>query len=151
MEPFRNEPFSDFTQSHEQEALRKALETVRGQLDQAYPLWINGQPEWSDDRWIESYNPAQVDQRMGRVAQADVNQAIRAIEAASRVRTEWATVSVEDRARILWRAAGIMRRRKHELSAWLVMEAGKTWPEADGETAEAIDFLEYYGLSLIHI
>jgi len=27
----------------------------------------------------------------------------------------------------------------------MVYEAGKTWPEADGDTAEAIDFLEYYG------
>src|SRR5262249_4129412 len=49
-----------------------------------------------------------------------------------------------ERAAVLLRAAAIMRRRKHELSAQMVVEIGKTWPEADADTAEAIDFLEYY-------
>src|SRR5207249_9515388 len=49
-----------------------------------------------------------------------------------------------DRIKILTRAADIMRRRKHELSAWMIHEVGKTWPEADADTAEAIDFIEYY-------
>src|SRR5438445_4388948 len=31
-----------------------------------------------------------------------------------------------------------------EFDAWLVLEAGKTWPEADADVSEAIDFLEYY-------
>lgn len=38
-----------------------------------------------------------------------------------------------------------MRRRKLELSAWMVYEVGKNWIEAIADTAEAIDFLEYYG------
>jgi 1-pyrroline-5-carboxylate dehydrogenase len=42
-----------------------------------------------------------------------------------------------------------MRRRKHEFSAAMVLEAGKTWPEADGDTAEAIDFLEFYAREAI--
>ena len=37
-----------------------------------------------------------------------------------------------------------MRRRKHEFSAMMVLEVGKSWDEADADTAEAIDFLEYY-------
>src|SRR5947199_6113270 len=37
-----------------------------------------------------------------------------------------------------------MRKRKHEFSATMVYEVGKTWPEADADTAEAIDFLEFY-------
>ena len=34
--------------------------------------------------------------------------------------------------------------RKLEFDAWLVYEAGKTWPEADADVSEAIDFCEYY-------
>jgi 1-pyrroline-5-carboxylate dehydrogenase len=41
-------------------------------------------------------------------------------------------------------AARILRRRKLEFDAWLVYEAGKTWPEADADVSEAIDFCEYY-------
>jgi 1-pyrroline-5-carboxylate dehydrogenase len=42
------------------------------------------------------------------------------------------------------RVAAILRERKLEFDAWLVSEAGKTWPEADADVAEAIDFCEYY-------
>ncbi|PWT88084.1 MAG: 1-pyrroline-5-carboxylate dehydrogenase, partial [Blastocatellia bacterium] len=43
----------------------------------------------------------------------------------------------------------IMRERKHELSAWMIHEVAKTWPEADGDTAEAIDFCEYYAREML--
>ena len=42
-----------------------------------------------------------------------------------------------------------MRKRKHELSAWMIYEVAKTWPEADGDTAEAIDFCEFYGREML--
>ena len=38
------------------------------------------------------------------------------------------------------RIAAILRRRKHEFSAMMVLEESKSWAEADGDTAEAIDF-----------
>jgi 1-pyrroline-5-carboxylate dehydrogenase len=44
-----------------------------------------------------------------------------------------------------------MRRRKHEFSSYLVKEAGKPWNEADADTAEAIDFLEYYARQAIEL
>ena len=40
---------------------------------------------------------------------------------------------------------------RHVFSATMVYEAGKTWPEADGDTAEAIDFLEYYGREALRL
>ena len=42
-----------------------------------------------------------------------------------------------------------MRERKHEFSAWMIYEVAKTWPEADGDTAEAIDFLEFYAREML--
>src|SRR5207245_8688404 len=56
----------------------------------------------------------------------------------------WPAVPREDRVRMLVRTAKILRDRKFEFDAWLVIEAGKTWPEAEAEIAEAIDFCEYY-------
>jgi 1-pyrroline-5-carboxylate dehydrogenase len=35
-----------------------------------------------------------------------------------------------------------------EFDAWLVYEAGKTWPEAEADVCEAIDFCEYYALEM---
>lgn len=63
----------------------------------------------------------------------------------------WKHVDPKARARILFRAAAILRRKKHEFSAWLVYEAGKSWPEADADTAEAIDFMEFYGRQMIRL
>ncbi len=54
------------------------------------------------------------------------------------------------RARLhLIRAATLLRERKFEFDAWLVVEAGKTWPEAEAEVAEAIDFCEYYARQMV--
>src|SRR4030081_3672549 len=35
------------------------------------------------------------------------------------------------------------------MSALIVYEAGKPWPEADADTAETIDFLEFYGREML--
>ncbi|PYS66850.1 MAG: L-glutamate gamma-semialdehyde dehydrogenase, partial [Acidobacteria bacterium] len=58
-------------------------------------------------------------------------------------------VPAEERAQLLVRVAELMRERKHEFSAWMVYEVAKTWPEADGDTAEAIDFLEFYAREML--
>ncbi len=55
----------------------------------------------------------------------------------------------EERAQLLFRVAELMRARKHELSAWMIYEVAKTWPEADGDTAEAIDFCEFYAREML--
>ena len=54
-----------------------------------------------------------------------------------------------ERADLLFRVAATLRERKHEMSAWMIHEVGKTWPEADGDTAEAIDFCEFYGREML--
>jgi RHH-type proline utilization regulon transcriptional repressor/proline dehydrogenase/delta 1-pyrroline-5-carboxylate dehydrogenase len=48
------------------------------------------------------------------------------------------------RSNVLVRAAYLMRKRRDELCGVVMIEAGKTWREADGEVCEAIDFCEYY-------
>jgi 1-pyrroline-5-carboxylate dehydrogenase len=52
---------------------------------------------------------------------------------------------------MLLKAASILRDRKLEFNAWLVFEAGKTWPEGEAETAEAIDFCEYYAREMARL
>src|SRR5699024_7272104 len=45
----------------------------------------------------------------------------------------------------------IIRRRKPELSALMVYEAGKPWGQADGDVNEGIDFIEYYARSMMEL
>src|SRR5204863_7525058 len=79
----------------------------------------------------------------------DISLVERAIDAATDAFKKWRNVEPSVRAEYLFKIADIMRQRKHELSAWMVFEVSKTWAEADGDTAEAIDFCEFYGREMI--
>jgi 1-pyrroline-5-carboxylate dehydrogenase len=82
---------------------------------------------------------------VGVFQSATPEQAVRAIETATRTFEEWKRIPAADRAEVLFRAAALLRARRFENNAWMVFEAGKTWVEADADTAEAIDFCEFYG------
>ncbi len=93
---------------------------------------------------LESRNPAHPQEVVGRVAAADREQANEAIEAAARTFETWKRVSFSERADYVLKVADLIRRRRDNFNALLVLEVGKSWVEADADTAEAIDFLEFY-------
>jgi len=148
--PFRNEPLTDFSREENVRAFREALRRVESRFGAEYPLVIAGERIMTTDR-ILSTNPARPAELVGSVSRADTALADRAMEAALAAFETWRHVDPKARARILLRAASIMRRRKHELSATMVVEIGKTWAEADADTAEAIDFLEFYAREMYRL
>ncbi|OBZ13749.1 MULTISPECIES: L-glutamate gamma-semialdehyde dehydrogenase [Bacillales] len=143
-EPFQNEPFTDFSVTDHIHDFQEALRKVESELGKEYTLKI-GPDRIETIQKRKSINPSDVKQLVGIVSQADTGLAHKAILAAAAAFEDWKKVTPPARARVLYKAAALLRRRKHEFSAWLVYEAGKSWAEADGDTAEAIDFLEYYG------
>jgi 1-pyrroline-5-carboxylate dehydrogenase len=145
---FRNEAFTDFGQEENAAAMRAAIEKVRGELGREYPLVIGGERVTTDKKF-ESINPANKTEVVGRFQKATEELARRAVETANEVFQTWRHTPAEDRAGILFRAAQILRERKHEMSAWMIFEVGKTWAEADGDTAEAIDFCEFYAREML--
>ncbi|WP_018758799.1 L-glutamate gamma-semialdehyde dehydrogenase [Paenibacillus terrigena] len=140
---FKNEVFTNFKDEQNNLAYDKALQQVEGELGRSYDLVIGGN-KVTTDRKVTSVNPASTDQVIGVVSQADCALAEEAIQTAARVFESWKHTDPNERARYLYKAAAIMRRRKHEFSAWLTFESGKTRAEADADTAEAIDFMEFY-------
>jgi 1-pyrroline-5-carboxylate dehydrogenase len=140
---YRPEPFSDFSDPQTRAAMNAATEQVRARLGQSYPLIIGGE-HITTAQTFDSLNPARPSELVGRFAQADAALAAQAILAAEQAFQSWRNVPADARARYLFKAAAILRRRKHEFIALMAFEAGKTWPEADGEVAEAIDFCEFY-------
>jgi 1-pyrroline-5-carboxylate dehydrogenase len=142
--PFSNEPGVDFSVESNRAAMREALALVESQLGQEYPLVIGGEHR-ETGAWITSINPGNVDQVVGRVARARESDVQDAIDAAKAGFATWKRLSTENRASVLFKMAAILRRKRLELSAWMVYELDKAWDEADGEVAEAIDFLEWYG------
>ncbi|MED3665252.1 L-glutamate gamma-semialdehyde dehydrogenase [Geobacillus stearothermophilus] len=150
VQPYRHEPLTDFTVEANREAFLAALKKVESELGRDYPLVIGGERVMTEDK-ITSINPANKAEVIGRVAKATKELAERAMKTANEAFRTWSRTSPEARADILFRAAAIVRRRKHEFSAWLVKEAGKPWREADADTAEAIDFMEYYGRQMLKL
>ncbi|MGG4490256.1 L-glutamate gamma-semialdehyde dehydrogenase [Metabacillus idriensis] len=150
MIPYKHEPFTDFTNEDNKKAYQEALQKVEGYLGQDYPLYIGAEKVTTDDK-IVSYNPADKEEVIGRVSKASRDHAEKAMQEASAAFESWKKVKPEIRADVLVKAAAIIRRRKHEFSALLTKEAGKPWNEADADTAEAIDFLEFYARQMLKL
>ncbi|QFT87457.1 1-pyrroline-5-carboxylate dehydrogenase 1 [Bacillus sp. THAF10] len=148
--PYKHEPFTDFTNEENKQAYLKGLKLVDSYLGQDYDLLIGGERVTTEAK-IVSVNPANKEEVIGRVSKADRDLAEKAMQVADETFKTWRKVKPEVRADILFRAAAIIRRRKHEFSALLTKEAGKPWNEADADTAEAIDFLEYYARQMLKL
>lgn len=147
---FRPEPFTNFKDEQNKAEFEAALRKVEAELGQEYPLIINGE-KITTEKKITSVNPSRIAEVIGYASMANQELAEQAMQAAAQKFEEWKAIPASHRARYLFKAAAIMRRRKHEFSAWLVHEAGKSWAEADADTAEAIDFMEFYGREMIRL
>jgi 1-pyrroline-5-carboxylate dehydrogenase len=147
---FRNEAYTDFGDPHEAQVFQEALDQVRSRMGERYPLIIAGRAVWTEETFA-SVNPAHPDQVIGFFSQANEDLANEAVDAAVEAFQSWKRTPADERAGILFRAADIIRARRHEFSAWLVYEIGKPWAEADAETAELIDYLEYYGRQMLRL
>ncbi|MDQ3908674.1 MAG: L-glutamate gamma-semialdehyde dehydrogenase [Acidobacteriota bacterium] len=145
---FRNESFTDFSKEENAAAMRAAIEKVRGELGRDYPLVIGGERVMTG-RTFDSLNPARKTEVVGRFQKANAELARQAIETAEETFKTWSRTPPHERADLLFRVAAMMRERRHELSAWMVFEVAKTWAEADGDTAEAIDFCEFYAREML--
>ncbi len=147
---FRNEPTIDYGRPETGRRMREALEQVTRQLGEEYPIIIAGRKIATAEK-IRSVNPSDLSEVVGFASKADRALAEQALQAAASAFESWRRVGPVERSRYLSKAAAIMRRRRIELVAWMVLEAGKTWPEADADVAEAIDFLEFYSREMVRL
>ena len=147
---FRNEPYLDFSIPANRAAMEAALARVRAEFGKHYDLLVAGERVHTEDK-LKSVNPSRPSEIVGTVSKATPVMASRAVEAANAYFPEWSRTKPEARAAMLVRAADILRRRKLDFDAWLVYEAGKSWAEAEAETAEAIDFCEYYAREMLRL
>jgi 1-pyrroline-5-carboxylate dehydrogenase len=147
---FRNEPYADFSVAENRQAMEAALAKVRSEFGREYQLRIDGQWIATSDKLV-SVNPSNPQQVVGVHHKATAELANRAVETAYRYFGQWSRTPVEERVRLLLEASRILRARKLEFDAWLVYEAGKTWPEAEADVSEAIDFCEYYAREALRL
>ncbi len=147
---FRNEAYADFSDPSNKRAMEIALNKVRSEFGREYELRIGGESIATGDKLI-SLNPSKTAEVVGVHHKATAALAKRAVEEAYAYFPEWSRTPAEERIRMTLEVARILRIRKFEFNAWLVCEAGKTFPEAEAETAEAIDFCEYYAREMARL
>ena len=147
---FRNEPYADFSQPAVRQAAEGALCQVRSEFGREYLLRIGGDWIATGDPLV-SVNPSNPREAVGIHHRATPELANRAVEAADAYFPKWSRTPAAERVRLLLEAARILRARKMEFDAWLVTEAGKTWPEAEADVSEGIDFCEYYAREMLRL
>src|SRR5256885_16524158 len=113
-------------------------------------MYIAGQKVITTEKRT-STNPSHPSQIIGVFQAATVDMANQAVESASKSFESWKRVPAEQRVQCLFRMAQILRERKMEMNALICYEAGKTWPEADADTAETIDFCGVYGREMVRV
>ncbi len=104
-----------------------------------------------DGKFVEAFNKEFFDiinpatgELIDRVPKGTEDDVAIAVEAASLAFNGWASTSPQQRAGILYRAAGIVRQRKDELAVLLTQEQGKPLAEARNEIEGFANVLEYY-------
>ena len=147
---FSNEPLIDFRKPENASAMRAAIHKVRGELGREYDLVIGGRRLQTSAK-IHSSNPARPRETIGVHQKAGAEHVEPAMQAALTAFASWKDVSAEDRAALVFRVADLLRRRKFEFNAWLVLEVGKNWDEAEADTCEAIDFCDLYARAALHL
>ncbi|MGA2983447.1 MAG: L-glutamate gamma-semialdehyde dehydrogenase [Terriglobia bacterium] len=148
---FKNEPLSDFKNNPaHRRRMEYALEEIREELGREHDLVIGGQRIKTQEK-LNSYNPSRPDQVVGVFSQADAALADRAVRSADEAFKTWSRTPVQKRVDLLLRTSKILLERKYYYEARLVYEVGKTWPEADADVAEAIDFIEFYARAALRL
>ena len=128
-----------------------AISNWRSRLGRRYPLIIDGKRIDDGKPTIASINPAHPQEVVGEVVAANLDDAAHALDAATRAFAQWSKTTVARRSALLVDIAAAIRERKDEFNALMVLEVGKTWSEADADTAEAIDFLEFYAREALRL
>jgi 1-pyrroline-5-carboxylate dehydrogenase len=147
---FTNEALLDWSDPDNVRRMEEALERVREDFDRTYPLII-GDRRIAEGRRDVARSPWNRELVIGHTIRGTQEHARAAVAAATAAFESWRKVPWEERADYLFRIADALRQRRFEFAAVMVYEVSKSWPEADADVAELIDFAEYYAREALRI
>jgi len=145
---FKNEAFTDFSKEDNRRKMEQAIAKAESMLGREWSLVLGGERLRCKDQFL-SHNPSDPDQIVGVFQKGTTAEAERAIEIADRAFESWKRTPAEERAKMCLRVAELMRERRFELAAWMILEVGKNWVEADADVAEGIDLVDFYGHEIL--
>jgi RHH-type proline utilization regulon transcriptional repressor/proline dehydrogenase/delta 1-pyrroline-5-carboxylate dehydrogenase len=149
-EEFVNTPLTDFSRAELRDPFALGVEEAKTVEAQKIPLVIGGLEVFTEAT-TPSIDPSDPRRVLAQVSNATIGDVGRAVESAREVFKGWSATSAEERAGYLIKAAEWISENSIEIAAAQVFEVGKSWREADGDVAEAIDFLNFYAGEMIRI
>lgn len=149
---FVNTALLDFALPFNRDNLQAAINKLEKNLESSLfnkevglnaPSIINGEELKTDNIFIR-HNPSYTKQVITKVHLANTDLAEKAIETSKAFASQWQNTDQKERSALLKKLAELIKKERFNLSAYIILEVGKTWHEADGDVAEAIDFCLYY-------
>jgi 1-pyrroline-5-carboxylate dehydrogenase len=136
---FRNEPLTELRSASARDAMVGELIALDGELPLRIPILIGAERLEGDG--FESIDPSRIDRVVGVAAGATATDADRAVEVAAGAAEEWGRLPVEDRAAILVRAAGLLRRDRRRVGPRPVRACGQATPGAGADGGEGVEIV----------
>jgi 1-pyrroline-5-carboxylate dehydrogenase len=125
------------------ERFEAALAKVKAGFGATHTFYING----TDAKGTKhDARKSPIDQRMllGNFPVASADEATRAMDAAHAAFPAWKATHVDERVRLMKRAAALIEERVYDIAAALSLEVGKNRMEALADAQETADFFSLY-------
>ncbi|MGA0542220.1 NAD-dependent succinate-semialdehyde dehydrogenase [Neotabrizicola sp. VNH66] len=114
----------------------------------AHGLFIGG--HWLSGAGIPVINPS-TGTMLAEVADATIDDALRAVEAADAAAAGWRATPARQRSQILHRWFNLMTEHAEDLARLIALENGKALPDARGEVAYAAEFFRWYAEEAVRV
>jgi len=121
----------------------EALAKLKAGLGKEYGMLIGGKDRFTLEKF-EDRSPANTDVVLGIFQKGGEQEAIDALEAASKAFPTWSRMKWQARVALMRKAADLITERIFMISAALSMEVGKNRMESLGDVAETADLIRYY-------
>ena len=119
-----------------------ALEKVKQQLGQEYPMIINGEKRFAEAKH-QAYSPIDTNLHLATFQKGTTKDADDAVAAAKAAFPHWSSMNWEERVYLMRKFADRINARIYEISAAISLEVGKNRMEALGDVAETEDLIRW--------
>lgn len=138
----QNSAGTDLSDQHTLQQLKSDMEQAAAKNWEANPR-IAGKAV-THSKAIAIHSPADLSYTVGFVREATEKDVEEALTKAAQFTQAWASVSIEERAHCLERAADLFEKNHANFMMLLCKEGGKQLADCVGEIREAVDFCRYY-------
>lgn len=149
-----NEPDTDFDLPANQQWAESIVEKWRKDATAQpflIPMRVGAEEAVTDHRTAYRDRSQSHGTLMGEMCQADVDEVKRVLRIASEDPAQWRATTLEERHRIMYKAANRLAEMRGELIGCMAAVTGKTFVEGDVEVSEAVDYARFYTTSMLEM